>query len=1104
MRRLLSISTLLLATIPAPAAVTVTIYPAAKSVPLKTYQTFSAKVEGTATLTGTWSVSGGTMIGNTVCTSATSSLCTIAVYSATAAGPITVTFTSADAGHATGTASLTFTATPTPLTTHPRLMMNTSDLATLQAKFAADYTIPGSPSYALYQNAVSMAATDDVAMGTGSGGGGYNGGNASAGCPGGGGGTGLPNSTYIASELAWGHAPEFNDILYAFLANVDNTSPEHTHWSCRAHDWYIYVMQEVRGVLPGENTVTCTCLGNAHIANGNRGSTWAEGPGLELDWVYSTYTSSDFSTNIVPALKQFSTWTILNTGGLSTSIPTPTGTVNSPTLLQTSSSNAYGYVRSFLNNYGLFFIGAEAAIGMAIDAADDPSSAHCSGGFDTVCTDGTPNSVRAMFHYATDAWGYLDYLNLEDPAVSTAALNAAFGSTLAPGDQCNSNAFGNPTPLSATMPCYGNERGGLSHEGTLYLGWFSHMATMGLMLQSSGYNDPTGRPQISFFTSSWWDEYAQGLQHILTPAIYTVSSTNFQNYFAYGPNNTTYDQIFFIAQVPMLLYDQDLRTLGASTYRSNALGWLSGNMNIEFTTLQNVSQNTISGVSLFLMQLSGSTPFSGFTDPRPTMPTSFYSYNAGNLIASSGAWSSTTGGVFRTYCPRFPMPNHEEGYCSTFDLYYKGDWVTKGIYSYALSDGSLYGVGEQPDTGNMSAYGNTPANLPNPTGQYYIDPFATRGGRVNNGWPTGQTINDEWSDFTTYTSDHLDSTGQMNLFGPGNGRGGNVSSQDITSSTTDFIWLKPGVLASGTAVIRYDRGNTGTASFKRMFFMSTGAPTITSNVASWHSSLNTTSDYLTSLLQPNANMAIIPVYPFAQAIASGDYAAATGSSIVIDAGAILTATETYTTATCSSTPFLTGAVCPSHLANYLANLGATGGVSCGTLTQVADYATPGSCQYSVQTWGGYSFNAADVTAGVTIHYSYSTPVTSMRSLNVVEAQNVGTSSLGPTLVQSTSGQGFDCAKVGTTLSCFIQTLATFTGTTYPASGATTHYVSNLTPNTSYPITGTGAPANATTDQNGVLTFAATGTGNIVIGSGSPPPSAPTNLQGVVLQGVSVQ
>jgi hypothetical protein len=98
-----------------------------------------------------------------------------------------------------------------------------------------------------------------------------------------------------------------------------------------------------------------------------------------------------------------------------------------------------------------------------------------------------------------------------------------------------------------------------------------------------------------------------------------------------------------------------------------------------------------------------------------------------------------------------------------------------------------------------------------------------------------------------------------------------------------------------------------------------------------------------------------------------------------------------------------------------------------------------------------------------------------------------------TLVQSTAGQAFDGAKIGTNLVMFMRNWpATPTGTTFPASGATTIYVSDLTPNTTYTITGTGTPTSATTDSAGVASFAATGTGNISVASGgTPTASTPT-------------
>jgi uncharacterized protein YjdB len=111
-------------------------------------------------------------------------------------------------------------------------------------------------------------------------------------------------------------------------------------------------------------------------------------------------------------------------------------------------------------------------------------------------------------------------------------------------------------------------------------------------------------------------------------------------------------------------------------------------------------------------------------------------------------------------------------------------------------------------------------------------------------------------------------------------------------------------------------------------------------------------------------------------------------------------------------------------------------------------------------------------------------VTSDQFLNVLEW---GASSLAKsptTLVQSTSGQSFDGVKLGSSLAMFMRNWpAAFTSVTYPASGATAHYISDLLPNTTYSITGTGAPVSATTDTAGVLAFNVAGTGSITVGNG---------------------
>jgi len=112
-----------------------------------------------------------------------------------------------------------------------------------------------------------------------------------------------------------------------------------------------------------------------------------------------------------------------------------------------------------------------------------------------------------------------------------------------------------------------------------------------------------------------------------------------------------------------------------------------------------------------------------------------------------------------------------------------------------------------------------------------------------------------------------------------------------------------------------------------------------------------------------------------------------------------------------------------------------------------------------------------------------TPAATNRMLHTLEGKTSGGAS-SSTHIASSAGNAFDCGTVGTTIACFIKTRGSFTGTTYAASGATTHYVAGLVANTSYGITGAGTPSTATTDTAGVLTFSATGTGNITVGAPS--------------------
>jgi hypothetical protein len=111
-------------------------------------------------------------------------------------------------------------------------------------------------------------------------------------------------------------------------------------------------------------------------------------------------------------------------------------------------------------------------------------------------------------------------------------------------------------------------------------------------------------------------------------------------------------------------------------------------------------------------------------------------------------------------------------------------------------------------------------------------------------------------------------------------------------------------------------------------------------------------------------------------------------------------------------------------------------------------------------------------------------VPSGRFLSVLQWGPAGSSVTASTEVASTSGTSFEGALVGSTLVMFMHDWpASFTSVTYPASGAATQYVSDLTPNTTYSISGAGVPSTATTDNAGVLTFSASGSGNITVSPG---------------------
>src|ERR1017187_7366968 len=172
------------------------LYPTTAIAPRGSYQTVTAVVNGVNDKTVTWSASGGTLVGTNPCV--VNEPCTIALYTTTA-GTYTLTATS-NVNHAViASSTVTFTASPIPVATHPRLGgITAAMLPGLRAK-----AVSGNPMYmALYDRAVS-AYTADNAMWSWS-------------CNNG---TGQPSSDQTENYK------EGDAYLFAFMSMVDPSDP---------------------------------------------------------------------------------------------------------------------------------------------------------------------------------------------------------------------------------------------------------------------------------------------------------------------------------------------------------------------------------------------------------------------------------------------------------------------------------------------------------------------------------------------------------------------------------------------------------------------------------------------------------------------------------------------------------------------------------------------------------------------------------------------------------------------------------------------------------------------------------------------------------------
>jgi len=742
------------------------------------------------------------------------------------------------------------------------------------------------------------------------------------------------------------------------------------------------------------------------------------------------------------------------------SVP-PIGGYNSSSQFNGSPYDFVG-MRAMGNNYSfskLMYLTA-ASLTFNNNSTDDPMSTNpftgattntCSATAGVVCPDGSAFNLHAYFTYLDGASLYKEYAHLEDPNVSWQAYQAAYGN-LPTQPKCNdTTSLTTTTPI---VPCFGDGVNGQSSEGSWYQYSMYRLELAMLSIYSAGYLDPIAYgPQMSLFSSSWWD-----LKTITDDSQLTYSEV---------PGNLRYTFFATGDTIHYFRFDYDFNysawelvgdALTGRTDRTSQLSWPlfygPGGPASFYVNLQN-DNGSPNAIPMFTALAAGDPASSPPPDPRSNFPTTLYSgLNNQEILARSG-WinngpiSPSSGGaasqqVFHSICQNSRI-DHEHETCGAFEILSNGEYITKqrevpGNYNmmFAAAENSNLAGWAANQNQTVVTFINNPTWATSVQGMNYwsaqaypVGAYVINGATyyVSNTATVSTDVPGTAADWTAVTAKSPKGGGQLwhqqqggNAFlnhaelpgyiafdvnttplysGSALAIIGWSTISGVSAASRSLIYLR-----GSNRVLVYDRG-TG-AQYSRDWLTTTGPITITGNTTSWPTRSGTQQAYLTNLL------------PSGVAISdqNGYLTAANGTPSTED-------WEPY-----------------SHV--------------------LEDAGSPSSTQFlNVLEWGASSFTKSTTT-----------------------------------LVQSTAGQGFDCALVGASMGCFMRSWpATFTGTTYAASGATTQYVSDLTANTTYAITGAGTPSTATTDNAGVLTFSAGGTGNIQVGAPSVLP--PTQLSGEV-------
>jgi hypothetical protein len=476
----------------------------------------------------------------------------------------------------------------------------------------------------------------------------------------------------------------------------------------------------------------------------NRGH-YGEAFGLTVDWVYPYLTASDKAD----IREVFLAWCDANVNAETTTDnhPTPIGVFNDPVLLKDKVAVRFAgnnYFTSHARNMGL--------MAMALDPADDPDG-----------------KLHAYLDNATGAFLYM-----------TDAL------------------------------LRGDAKGGLLPEGYEYdFDTGLNIGQLLLALHTAGLDDPAKRgQQVQMSSNPFYAAQADAYLHGLAPQPQPDSCVGeYYGFPAFGDIETIEpygapqeDPISTLAPVALIAKD------AGDTATYDKIRWIQNNMPPGL--LPNVIERANSDYAelgpIFYFLLMDPKAAGTGTDPRPSMPTDYWSEGLNFLFARTG-WGP--GESYFAYQLEWTGMDHRHADDNHYSFFRKGEWITCERSGYA----GVFFTG--PMHNNVAVENDPPSDTTDQLTQSF---YQTGSGYVYEGAGDGTVLA------------HSVGTGYAYALGDAAALHNSVSmgSTAVTQLSRSILWLKP------DHVITYDRVATKSAGgFKRVYVQLPTAPTVSGSSA---------------------------------------------------------------------------------------------------------------------------------------------------------------------------------------------------------------------------------------------------------------------------------